>query len=379
MADKKNYKNFKEDREFTIEDAVLAAELYSKSKVESKTSSGYLDVKCPTSDKRDSFKVRLYKDHFWCSKCGTGGGPVSLFMHLVQASQSSTEAARTMHELLDGDDVEVKTTRPKLEVPTELPPERPIADILIRDRTYRVLLTLLTLSEAHRENLRSRGFTDAQIEAIGFRSLPKNPDVICKKLLNAGCILDDVPGFYKKENGSWTMNVKGSGYFVPFCNGLGQIQFMQIRTDKKAGDKGGSRYFAFSSRKMETGAPAHAWAHIAIGNDGIKEIFITEGALKADAASCLSGKSFLAVPGVGNTMYLPKALKDLKVKGMEKAYLCYDMDEIPNKGAEDGEARIIKMLSTLRVPYQKVTWSDVKGIDDWLLANIKKEEGGSSK
>ena len=89
--------------------------------------------------------------------------------------------------------------------------------------------------------------------------------------------------------------------------------------------------------------------------------------MKADVASAISGKNFLAVQGVGNTGDLPRALRDLRLLGLEKVYLCYD-NEPDNPAVIRGEDSIKRMLEVLRVPYQKVTWEelDLKGIDDWL-------------
>lgn len=98
-------------------------------------------------------------------------------------------------------------------------------------------------------------------------------------------------------------------------------------------------------------------------------MYITEGALKADVASCLSGENFLAVAGVKNIGDLPRALRDLTLSGLEKVYLCYDMDKDKNAAVLEGEQKIGEMLEVLRIPYEILEWEGAKGIDDWLAEN----------
>lgn len=46
------------------------------------------------------------------------------------------------------------------------------ADIEIRDRTYAMYLDMLSLSEAHLNDLRKRGLNDIQIQKFGYKSVP---------------------------------------------------------------------------------------------------------------------------------------------------------------------------------------------------------------
>ena len=198
------------------------------------------------------------------------------------------------------------------------------------------------------------------------------------------------------------MNIFGTGIFIPWKTAKEQIEFLQIRKDKAepvckncdhcdsdgkctVGQKmeddscsgfkeRGMRYFTLSSPDRECGTGARTWVHARKGAkaDGWKEVIITEGALKADVASAISGKNFLAVAGVGNIGDLPRALHDLYYAGLEKVYLCYD-NEPDNPAVINGEEQIKEMLNIIRIPYQKVTWEelDLKGIDDWLAAKVR--------
>ena len=47
---------------------------------------------------------------------------------------------------------------------------------------------------------------------------------IVTELLERGCILDGVPGFYcQKDSGQWVLDIRGSGIMLPDRNLLGQI------------------------------------------------------------------------------------------------------------------------------------------------------------
>lgn len=355
-------------KEFTFEDAVTCAQLFNRTLTDVDLSKSSCICHCPHSNHAKSKKIKIdfAKGWFKCKKCEAGGpSPVSLFMHVTDITDAK-EAAHTMHKLL-GDDKNVPRPAPVPKKPE--PVGYDAADISVRDHTYREMLQLLALSSAHIEALKKRGLSDEHIDALGYKSLPRDRKQLCKKLLQKGCILEGVPGFFKDKQGNWTLNVFGTGIFVPFRNCKEQIQFMQIRTDNPKED--GQRYFALSSSGKEQGTGAKTWVHARKGSEDWKEVCITEGALKADVASALSGKSFLAVAGVNNLGDLPRVLRDLTLSGLEKVHLCYDMDKVDNERVLEGEAKIKEMLEILRVPYDVVEWSGEKGIDDWLYANKK--------
>lgn len=354
-------------REFTFEDACLCAQLYNGTLSDVDLTKRASLAHCPHSNHKKSKKIKINFSDKWfkCAKCDAGGpSPVSLFMHVTDIADSK-EAARTMHKLL-GDD----TDKPRQKLPEKAPEIKTYdaAGIDVRHRAYSAMLDLLALSAGHRNNLLERGLTDDQIDRLGYKSLPRDRKLLCKKLLQKGCILEGVPGFYKDKQGNWTLNVFGTGFFVPFRDGLGRIQFMQIRTDNPKED--GQRYFALSSSEKECGTGARTWVHASSGSDWT-QVYLTEGALKADVASALSGKRFIAVAGVNNIGDLPRVLRDLYHKGLEKVHICYDMDKYQNQKVLDAESNVKQMLEHLRIPYDTVEWSGEKGIDDWLKAQKK--------
>jgi len=56
-------------------------------------------------------------------------------------------------------------------------------------------------------------------------------------------------------------------------------------------------------------------------------VFVTEGALKADIASALSGRTFIAVAGTGCIDSLKEPFEIMKRNGITKVYECLDMDK----------------------------------------------------
>lgn len=394
------------DERFTMEDAVLCCQKATQGRYlgDVDLTRHRVNTECPCEINRARVEKKLFiqLDGGWfnCPHChAKGKTPVSLFMHITGMTDA-TAAAREMHKLLGHDGQKSTYIAPKpVADPKPKPKAFELASIEVRDHTYRTLLSLLTLSLAHRGALLARGLTGEQIDFLGYRSLPRDRKAICKKLLQLGCVLEGVPGFFKDKNGDWTMNFFGTGILIPWRNAKGQIQFLQIRKDKteafcknckrlmKDGTckltgkevkedatcdsykEYGMRYFTLSSPDKECGSAANTWVHARKGwlTDDWKEVIITEGALKADVASCISGCNFLAVAGVTNIGDLPRALRDLYLAGLEKVCICYD-NEPDNEAVIDGEESIKEMLELIRIPCEKITWTKLglKGVDDWL-------------
>ena len=121
------------------------------------------------------------------------------------------------------------------------------------------------------------------------------------------------------------------------------------------------------------GSPAYAHCHLRIGRKGLTELILTEGPLKADVISSLTGYSVLAVPGVNSLSFLPQALFDLKKAGVMKILIAYDMDIRTNETVHKAEKRLMSLLSRAQIPHTVLYWDErYKGLDDWAEANIRK-------
>jgi hypothetical protein len=125
---------------------------------------------------------------------------------------------------------------------TEIIPER--AGILRRNAVYRAMLGMLKLADRDRDDLRRRGFTDSEIELLGYKTVPDVAELVPETLIKNGYVLNHVPGFYYK-GGVWRMKTS-AGYFIPILNELGQIEALQIRKRYDTAHK----YTWFSSLKQ---------------------------------------------------------------------------------------------------------------------------------
>lgn len=154
--------------------------------------------------------------------------------------------------------------------------------------------------------------------------------------------LTGVPGFYKIGD-SWSFNIT-PGMLVPTRNMNGQVVALQVRRDKpedwetKNKDRKFLRYMTVSSKGLPDGVTEGiSRAHFPLANPHLSKdvhVCVTEGPLKADAASELLGTDakvfFIALHGTMNTKELPDFFKLCKKKGVERIENAFDMDKTTN-------------------------------------------------
>lgn len=357
------------------------------------------DIRCPicgTGDHSKQRKLHVSFDQglgvpdggsYVCSKCRISGGPIS-FYGLYNGISDNKEAAKHYFAYIDKRNVDVKKSplpkfepAPKKDVPT--------ADVAVCDNTYRHMLKLISLSHQHRKHLNDvRGLSDAAINTASYRSFPLvGHEKIAAALLEQGCVLKGVPGFYKNPRGRWSLISCNQGILIPQRNCSGQIQGFQIRfdtVDKKAGEP---RYISLSTRNFYHGAAAKGFCHFRLGVKGVKEVILTEGALKADIISSYTGYSVIAVPGVNSQTYLNETLEFLKSNGMRKIAIAFDADLYSNPFVKNALTELTKKIESHSIPHSLIRWdagetinpatgeTDLlyKGLDDWLL-HVAKEK-----
>lgn len=316
-----------------------------------------LYVDCPNCNGKRKLNLNYGKNVFRCNKCGdkeihTQGGPLDLYMLFMGISD-----IRDAYRAFSGDAYTQETPDSKPQPPQPVEEEK-LAPLAVRDATYRALLSLTNLHKRHAGDLMARGLSEEQIRKFAYRSMPSDPKAIALKLLRMGCTIENVPGFYKDKDGSWTMLYTGSGILIPQRNSKGQIQGFQIRLDRKLAD--GPRYISLSSRDKEGGAPAHAYVHFRRGARGVSEVILTEGALKADVICALSGYSVLSVPGVNSQKYLPTAFKTLLPKGLRKIRIAYDMDADTNEHVQAAKDKLVSTLNATCTHCSLIVRADIR-------------------
>ena len=312
-----------QDFPFTIVDVAYLLNLHVRHK-----NTASLDVDCPfCGEKKGKLNLNTKKNVFKCNRCGESGGMLSLYGKIYgldnQAAYEEIKGALGRNEQAPSYQVRKREIVPK---EPEISGAVPAPDH-VRHKTYSMFFSMLVLADTHRKNLLKRGFTDRQIEENGYKSTPVfGFKKLTGKLLEAGCTVKGVPGFYQDKDGEWTIHFsnKSSGFLVPVRNVDGLTVGAQIRLDHPYD---GRKYIWLSSAGFFLGTSSGSPVHLA-GSPGEKTVFITEGPLKGDLAHALSGRTFGCVPGANQYANLPPFLQEMKLMGTENVYEAYDMDKL---------------------------------------------------
>ncbi len=232
----------------------------------------------------------------------------------------------------------------------------------VLDTAYRALLGEVALSGAHRDNLRRRGLTDADITRLGYKTLPLNGrGAIVEKL--QGVPLTGVPGFWL--HGGEVRMAGPAGIAIPVRDLRGRIQGLQVRRD----DTEGGKYRWVSSRGYDRGCSPGVPVHVArppsVAEAG--EVWVTEGPLKADIASLKLGRVFLAVAGVSNWPGVKPVLQEL---APSRVIVGFDQDKDKNPAVRLHTDRLIGSLLKQGLRCFEANWDQTKkGLDDLLLGD----------
>jgi hypothetical protein len=224
-------------------------------------------------------------------------------------------------------------------------PER--ANIELCDEAYGLLLKQLPLADEHREDLRRRGLTDAEIEYRGYRSIRNvNRGSAARAVYDQiGERLIEVPGFV---TGAFGMTIHGdaTGLIIPVRDLQGRIQAIKIR------GSGEPKYLYVTSDAdgPSSGSPVH----VPLGVTSPAELVrVTEGELKADVCVALDGTPTIGVPGVTQWKSALPVLHELGAKTVVLAFDA-DMHTKPN------------VLDQVEMFYQELTSSGfLVELEDW--------------
>lgn len=343
---------------------------------------GYVYVDCPIcGDRRGKMNINLAKNVWRCNYCNEGGGMLSLYAKAYGISNS--DAYREICETL-----QTEGFAPEYTVPTpkavELQPQSEQASPQEIHQTYSMLLSLLSLTPAHREHLRiKRGLSVEDIERFGFKSTP--PRYLCRsiteRLMERGCTVQGVPGFYVNDKGHWTMKFypRTAGFLIPVRGIDGMIHGLQIRLDHpiKGEDapeeKSGTKYLWFSSAGKHMGTSSGSPTHF-IGDPCARVIYVIEGSLKAYICHALMGLTSIATAGANNVNQLDSIFEFLQKNGTEEIIEAADMDKYRNAMVDKGASKIYLMARAHGLSCRRLTWNpNYKGMDDWQLALRRKK------
>ena len=163
------------------------------------------DVDCPfCNHKTGKLNINIEKNVFRCNYCDAHGGMLDLYSKLYNVTKA--EANQQIREALNLGQYRDDYQRPirqerDLEPPAPVNSERASDEEI--DQTYSRMLSMLTLSRKHQEDLQRRGLTSEQIAVQRYRSVPLfGIRKLVEKLADKGCTLKGIPGFYQTEDGA---------------------------------------------------------------------------------------------------------------------------------------------------------------------------------
>lgn len=196
------------------------------------------------------------------------------------------------------------------------------ADVETLHRVYSEILKKFYLISHHRTNLLERGLTAEEIERRNYGSLigEKRWETVKKIVADFGPdICARVPGLIVKEGKFgpyWTVSGM-NGILIPVRDFQKRIVALKIRLDEPD-DSGKYRYV---SSKSHHGPGSGTHVHVPLYTKEIGDVVrVTEGELKADIATFLSGTLTLSVPGVSAWRMAMPLLKQLKPKTVSIAF-----------------------------------------------------------
>jgi hypothetical protein len=289
-----------------------------------------------------------------CRRVDTGGG------------RHKQDKSGTDYWLYCLDDVS-PVRYPALELPSQLQPAR--AEPALVDQVYRALLAALPLSAPHRQALRQRGLPDGEIQRRGYRTMPREGRAALARRVVAQFGADTcarIPGLYVDTQGTrrwWTL-AGAPGLLIPGRDIDGRMLALKVRADHPGE---GPKYTYLSStthRGPGPGAPVHVPLHEPSPGAPVR---LTEGELKADIATLLSGVLTVSVPGVST--WRP-ALPLLHQLGVTTVQLAFDADWRQNAHVARALAHATQALVDAGYTVGVETWdvAQGKGLDDVLAA-----------
>ena len=322
-----------------------------------------VEASCPFCGDHGPGKYHLslntVTDQYRCNLCGASGNSVSLYarVHGVSNKEAYLELAKDgkVYPMPSQPDPKTQERRP-----------RALAE---RHAVYSEMLSFLTLSERHRENLLERGLSEERIERNGYRSMPETPAQrrLLAKLVGSSHELLGIPGFYTRY-GQWTL-AGPNGFLIPVRDKDGLIQGLKIRLDEADAPNRKYRWLSSRGRSMQNGTRSYSWIHVT-GDRTRKRAFLTEGPLKGDVASFLANDAlFICTGGVNAIKGLRETILALGVREVVEAM---DMDQMTNPQVRS--AILTMRREVQRIPgikYSKYSWNPAyKGVDDYFLSRV---------
>lgn len=240
------------------------------------------------------------------------------------------------------------------------------AQLTERHAAYEALLGELRLAPLGREELALRGLDPDDMEAVGYRSIGRLEELdralAALERVDLGVDLRQVPGFWRGKDDRLTFSAWTECLIVPVRDHTGRIVALKIRPPEPG--RAGGKYFYASSRS-HGGPPAFASAHVSTLAAPAEVVRITEGEIKADAATVLSGVRTISVPGV---QAWSKAIPALSRLEPQPKTILVAFDQDGNEITQNSADALVRELFRRGYRVSKECWlpEHGKGIDDVL-------------
>jgi hypothetical protein len=244
------------------------------------------------------------------------------------------------------------------------------------DRVYGVFLGGLSLQATHVADLQKRGLTTDEIMRRGYRSLGRDRLRGVRAVEDRGLagLLPRCPGFvlrapeWDPERLRWSIHGT-DGILFPVRDASGRIVALKLRRDNP---RSGPKYVYLSSKKSggpSPGSPVHVPLY---GGTDTSTVRVTEGELKADVATALSGIRTISIPGVSAWRRAAKVLKEL---GATSVRVALDADSHRKVAVAEALVALVRQLGEKGFEVELECWSEEagKGIDDLLAAGKQPE------
>lgn len=373
------------------------------------------DAICPFHEdlKMGNFKISDSKGIYKCFACGAFGDGISFVQEYFDIPfHEAVYQIAADHGIISESQIQKNGVSDRSIRPVKTQNQNwkrngltRIATPYTRHVAYSVFLKAVELSEEHRDYLKSRGFTDEEIEERKFFTFPEPTREFLKELYTltrkygiSPNIFKKIPGFYTHPN--WATGsvhpksgkkeyyykfAKYQGIGIPILNALDMIVGIQIRKNIIGG--GGNKYLWFSSSfagnpdnsfiyGTSAGAPTHVAAPKEIKYPNV--VLITEGYFKAEAIAREFSCVAVSVSGVGNFRTINDDLRQIRHyktgTPVQFIYITYDADLSKNPQVFLQSQKLVDFIreSFPNVQFFMSVWDerDGKGIDD-LIQNGK--------
>lgn len=245
-----------------------------------------------------------------------------------------------------------------------------IASIEVRDQVYRQLLKLLSLGDASRAELKRRGLTDEWIERADYRDLPaKGRQRLAERLLDEfGEEAYGVPGIIQKEDVPTIAGV--AGLLIPVRDHLGRISALKVRAPFNGVNLPKYSYLT-SNRDFWQGPKAVDGPHVPLGTDlNQARLRTTEGPLKADICEFLDHCPTVAIPSATSIKGIDLILQWSTASTI---WVALDGDFRTKPSVAHGALQVLQALRQAGRDAMLELWEGAKGIDDALVAGVKRQ------